>query len=56
MKKLNNIMVGTPYLNRHKEEQVKKVIKNLQIELFDKSKPSPPEYSKTVDKYFWELS
>ena len=51
----NNIIVGTPYSNRHYEERAREAIKNIKKELLDKIKPSPPEFSKTVDKYFWEL-
>ena len=51
----NKIIVGTPYSNRHYEERAREAIENMQKKLLDKIKPSPPEFSKTVDKYFWEL-
>ena len=54
-KNKNDIIVGTPYSNRHYEKQAREAIKNIKKELLDKIKPSPPEFSKTVDKYFWEL-
>ena len=51
----DNIIVGTSYSNRHYEKRAREAIKNIQKELLDKAKPSPPEFSKTVDKHFWGL-
>ena len=51
-KNKNDIIVGTPWSNRHYEKRAREAIKK---KLLDKSKPSPPEFSKTVDKYFWRL-
>jgi len=55
-KNKNDIIVGTPWSNRHYEELAREAIKNIKTELLDKCKPSPPEFSKTVDKHFWRLA
>ena len=51
----DNIIVGTPYSNRHYEERAREAIKNIKKELLNKIKPYPLEYTKTVDKHFWNL-
>ena len=52
----DSIIVGTPYSNKHYEEQAREAIKNIKKELLNKIKLSPSEYTKTVDKHFWELT
>ena len=53
--KAQDVIVGTPESNRHMEDRTRQVIAEFADKLIKESKPLPPEFSKTVDKHFWEL-
>lgn len=46
---------GTPKSNEYRNRLVEQAIKNLKEKLIKEAKPLPPEFSRTVDKHFWEL-
>jgi hypothetical protein len=46
---------GTPKSNEYRKQLVDQAIENLKQKLIKEAKPLPPEFSRTVNKHFWEL-
>jgi hypothetical protein len=48
-------VVDAPKSNEYRNRLVEQAIENLKKKLIDEAKPLPPEFSRTVNKHFWEL-